>query len=142
MEFLYFYQFDKVLLFWLSGGETREQQFFIKTSNFHLRLIFLIFSSKYWKLGYFLPLKVCSTSCLIRQNQNFFKSNVFWDIEKLQCKSELGCSDKIRSHKKTLVASLRNMTWRLKKIHVIFIIPVGYSWLVKLVRSFITRKTV
>ena len=34
------------------------------------------------------------------------------------------------------------MTLGLKKIHVIFIFLVGYSWLVKLVRSFTTRKTV
>ena len=33
-----------------------------------------------------------------------------WDIERLLCKSELGCSDKIGSHKKRFAANLTNYT--------------------------------
>ena len=53
--------------------------------------------------GFPLPLKVCSTSSSVREYQCFSKSNVFWYIERLQCKSELDCSDKNRSHKKSFV---------------------------------------
>ena len=54
-------------------------------------------------------------SCSIRQCQCFFKSNVFWDIERLQWKSELDCSDKIRSHKKSFVAYLTKKILKAQK---------------------------
>ena len=54
-------------------------------------------------------------SCSIRQCQCLFKSNVFWDIERLQWKSELDCSDKIRSHKESFVAYLTKKNLKAQK---------------------------
>ena len=101
---------------------------------------FLISRPNIENLG-FLP-QVCSTSSSIRQYQSFLK-NVFWIIERLRCKAELGCSDKIHSDKKiTFFAYLTKKSWRLEKVHVNFIFLVGYYWLFKLVRSSTLKKTV
>ena len=100
-----FLPFLKVLLFWMEWGKNRNTKYLKKTSNFNVRLIFLICSCQNienW--GFPVPLKVCSTSCSVRQCQCFFKSNFFWDIERLQCNYELDCPHKIRSHKKPSVA--------------------------------------
>ena len=74
---------------------------FIKTSNFNLRLFFLNCRPNIENWNF--PLQACSMSCSIRQHQCFFKNNVFWDIERFQCKSELDCFHKIHSYKKNLL---------------------------------------
>ena len=55
-------------------------------------------------------LRVFSTSSLIKQYQFFLSSDSSWDMERLLCKSELICSDKIRSHKNPFVAYITNCT--------------------------------
>ena len=60
-------------------------------------------------------LEICSTSSSIKQYQFYLITNSPWDIERLLCKSELGCSDKIRLHKKSFAAYLTNYTGRVKK---------------------------
>ena len=102
-----------------------NSNFLLKPVISILRLIFLIFSSKYWKLRFLLPLKVYSTSCSIRQYQCFFKSNVFWNIERLQCKSERGCSDKIRSHKKSTCCLIKKYDMKAQKDTCYFHISRG-----------------
>ena len=109
--------------------------------NFQFETNFSYFLIQILEIEVFPTLKVHSTSCSIRQYHCFFKTNVFWNIWRLQCKSELG-SDEIHFHIKPNVALLTNKTWRLKKLHDTFIFSVGYSRLVKLVRSFTFRKTV
>ena len=42
----------------------------------------------------------------------FLRNNGFWDTDRLQCKSEFGCSDKILSNKNTFATYLTNCTWR------------------------------
>ena len=58
----------------------------------------------------FPPRLKSSTSSSIKQYQFFLSTNSPWDIERLLCKSELVCSDKIGSHKKRFAANLTNYT--------------------------------
>ena len=55
-------------------------------------------------------LKVLSVSYSIKQYQLFVKINSPWNIERILSKSELGRSDKIRSHKKAFADNLTNDT--------------------------------
>ena len=109
LEFLYFCQFLRVLLIWLNQGKNRNR---IKNKNknknnsFNFRLIFLYSRPNIENLGFPLPLKICPTRCSVRRYCCFFKSNVFWDLERLQWESELDSAGKIRSHKKSFVAHL------------------------------------
>ena len=49
-------------------------------------------------------------SCSIKQYQFFLSIKIPWDIERLLCQFELGCSFKIRSDKKQFAANLKNYT--------------------------------
>ena len=98
--FAAFSSFASSFYFDCSEVKIGNSRFFIKTSSFNLRLLFVISCQNIENWDF--PLQVCSTSCSIRQYQCFFKNNVFWDIEMLQCNSGLGCSDKLHSHNKNI----------------------------------------
>ena len=71
--------------------------------------------------GFPAPLKVFSTSSSIKQYQFFLSINSPWDTGRLLCKSELVCSNKIRSHKKPFAAYITNYIRRVKKQRAILV---------------------
>ena len=105
-----------------------------------MRLIFLIFPSEYWKLGFSsTPKRMFNEWAVELGNVSVSSKTTFSGILKAFVSTNLGCSDKIRFCKKPFIAYLTNKTLTLRKTHVILIFPVGYYWLVKLVRSFIEK---
>ena len=51
-----------------------------------------------------------STSSSIKQYQFFLRTNSPWDIERLLCKSELGCCDKVCYYQKPFAVNVTHYT--------------------------------
>ena len=79
-------------------------------------------------MGFPLRLKVQRVLIFLVQssNQLFLSTNSPWDIESFFRKSELGCCDKVCYHQKPFAVNVTHYTLRVKKLHVIFILTVGY----------------
>ena len=96
-----------------------------------------ILSSRYWNNGISpTPWKYFQRVVQLSNVSSSESPTITWDTERLLCKSEFVCSNKIRSHKKSFAGFITNYTWRVKKLHVILIFIVGHHWLDKLVYAY------